>query len=124
MPARFGKVIKQARQARRLTLRHLVDQVMKEDTTPVSPQYLFDIEVHHRVPAPHVLRELARVLELEYDTLLALSGGADVVVREYLQRPREAAAAVIRFFRAAQQRGFDDWDQVCQRVARGCEGGS
>jgi hypothetical protein len=71
-----------------------------------------------------VLRELARVLELEYDTLLALSGGADVVVREYLQRPREAAAAVIRFFRAAQQRGFDDWDQVCQRVARGCEGGS
>jgi transcriptional regulator with XRE-family HTH domain len=86
MPPRLGEVIKQARQARRLTLRRLADQVLKEDATPISPQYLFDIEVHHHVPAPHVLRELARVLALEYGTLLALAGGADVVVREYLQR--------------------------------------
>jgi transcriptional regulator with XRE-family HTH domain len=104
MPPRFGEVIKQARQARRLTLRRLADQVTKEDAMPISPQYLFDIEVHHRIPAPHVLRELARVLALEYDTLLALSGGGDVVVWEYLQRPREAEAAVIRLFRTAQQR--------------------
>jgi transcriptional regulator with XRE-family HTH domain len=82
MPPRLGEVIKQARQARRLTLRRLADQVLKEDATPISPQYLFDIEVHHRVPAPHVLRELARVLALEYGTLLALAGGADVVVQE------------------------------------------
>ena len=124
MPPRLGEVIKQARQARRLTSRRLADQVLKEDATPISPQYLFDIEVHHRVPAPHVLRELARVLELEYDTLLALAGGADVVVREYLQHYPAAEAAVIRLFRAAQQRGFHDWAQLCQRVARGREGGA
>jgi transcriptional regulator with XRE-family HTH domain len=124
MPPRLGEVIKQARQARRLTLRRLADQVLKEDGTSISPQYLFDIEVHHHVPAPHVLRELARVLELEYDTLLALAGGADVVVREYLQRHPEAGAAVIRLFRAAQQREFHDWDHLLQRVEGGNKGGS
>jgi transcriptional regulator with XRE-family HTH domain len=124
MPPRLGEVIKQARQARRLTLRRLADQVTKEDATPISPQHLFDIEVHHRVPAPHVFRELARVLTLEYDTQLALSGGADVVVREYQQSHSEAEVAVIRLFRTAQQRRFHDWDQLCQHVAYGHEGGS
>lgn len=40
MPPRFGALIKQARQARQLTLRHLPDQVMKGDAMPISPQYL------------------------------------------------------------------------------------
>jgi transcriptional regulator with XRE-family HTH domain len=124
MPPRLGEVVKQARHARRLTLRRLADQVMKEDGTSISPQYLFDIEVHHRVPAPHVLRELARVLEIDYDTLLALAGGADVVVREYLQRHPEAETAVIRLFRAAQQRGFHDWDDLLQRIDAGGTRGS
>ena len=84
MPPRFGEPLKQAPQARRLTLRHLTDQVMKEDATPISPQSLFAIEVHHRVPAPHVPHELARVLEMGYDTLLALTGAINTVVREYL----------------------------------------
>jgi transcriptional regulator with XRE-family HTH domain len=124
MPPRLGEVAKQARHARRLTLRRLADQVMKEDGTPISPQYLFDIEVHHRVPAPHVLRQLARVLELDYDTLLALAGGADVVVWEYLQRHHEAEAAVIRLFRAAQQQGFHARDRLCQRIEHSSKGSS
>jgi hypothetical protein len=124
MPPRLGAVVKDGDQARHMTLHRLADQVMKDDGTPISPQYLFDIEVHHRVPAPHVLRELARVLELDYDALLALSGGANIVVREYLQSHPEAEAAVIRLFRTAQQRGFHDWDHLCQRVARRSRGGS
>src|SRR5919106_327450 len=109
MPPRLGEVIKHARQARRLTLRHLANHVTKEDGTPISPQYLFDIEVHHRVPAPHVLGELARVLELDYDALLALAGTADTVVRDYLQEHPQHTEAVIKFFRAAQRQRFEDW---------------
>jgi transcriptional regulator with XRE-family HTH domain len=124
MPPRLGEVVKQARQARHLTLRRLADQVMKEDGTPISPQYLFDIEVHHRVPAPRVLRELARVLELDYDTLLALAGAADTVVREYLEVHPQHTEAVIKLFRTAQQRGFREWDHLCQHVERGRQGGS
>jgi hypothetical protein len=93
---------------------------MKEDGTSISPQYLFDIEVHHRVPAPHVLRELAHVLELDYDTLLVLAGAADTVVREYLEAHPQYTESVIKLFRAAQQQGFHDWDYLLQRIdARG-----
>jgi transcriptional regulator with XRE-family HTH domain len=124
MPPRLGEVVKQARHARRLTLRCLADQVMKEDGTPISPQYLFDIEVHHRIPAPHVLRELARVLALDYDTLLALSGAADTVVRDYLEEHPQHTEAVIKFFRAAQRQRFEDRDHLRQRIERGSKGGS
>jgi transcriptional regulator with XRE-family HTH domain len=75
MPLRLGEVIKQARQARRLTLRRLADHVMKEDASPISPQYLVDIEVHHCGPAPRVLREPARMLELDYAALFPVTGG-------------------------------------------------
>jgi transcriptional regulator with XRE-family HTH domain len=119
MPPRVGEVIEQARRARRLTLRHLADHVPKVDGTPISPQYLFDIEVHHRVPAPHVLRQLANALELDYDTLLALAGAADVVVREYLQAQPEAQAAVIELFRAAQQQAFADWEPLRRILEKG-----
>jgi hypothetical protein len=71
-------------------------------------QYLFETEVRHRVPAAHGLRELARVLELDYDTLLAPAGAADIVVREYWQTHPGAEAAVIKLFQAAQARGFED----------------
>jgi transcriptional regulator with XRE-family HTH domain len=118
MPPRLGEAIHQARQARKLTLRQLADQITKADGTPISPQYLNDIELHHRVPTPHVLRDLARVLELDADTLLATAGAADVVVREYVALHPEHTEAVIRLFRAAQQHGFEDWERLRAIVER------
>jgi transcriptional regulator with XRE-family HTH domain len=123
MPPRLGEVIKHGRQARRWTLRHLADQVTKEDGTPISPQYLFDIEVHHRVPAPHVLGELARLLALEYGTLLALAGAADTVVREYLEAYPQHTTAVIQLFRAAQEQGFEEWDRLRRTITNGVKAG-
>ena len=124
MTPRLGEVVKQARQARSLTLRRLAEQVIKEDNTPISPQYLFDIEVHHRVPAPHVLQELAQVLELDYDTLLACAGAADTVVRDYLEEHPQHTEAVIKFFRAAQRQSFEDWDHLRQHIERGSKDSS
>jgi hypothetical protein len=104
-PPRVGDVIKQARQARRLTLRHFANHIMKEDAAPIRPQYLLDIEVHPRIPAPHVPRELARVLEVDYDTLVAFAGAVDTVVRAYLEAQPQQTEAVIKLFCMAQQRG-------------------
>jgi transcriptional regulator with XRE-family HTH domain len=103
-------------------LRQLAEQVTKDDGTPLSPQYLNDIELHHRVPTPHVLREFARVLELDADTLLATAGAADVVVREYVASHPEHAEAVIRLFRAAQQQEFHHWHILRQHIERGNKG--
>jgi transcriptional regulator with XRE-family HTH domain len=117
-------MIKHARQARRLTLRRLADQASTEDGRPISLQYLFDIETHHRVPSPHVLQELARLLELDYDTLPILAGAADTVVRDYLQEHPQHTASVIEFFRAAQRQRFEEWDHLRQRTERGRKSGS
>ena len=120
MQEQVGDVIKQARQNHGWTLRQLADQVTKEDGTAISPQYLFDIETHHRIPTPHVLAELARVLALEYDTLLALAGAVDVVLREYLGEHPQHTAALIQLLRAAQRCRFGDWEWLRQCLeARG-----
>src|SRR5262245_11432422 len=106
MPPPLGDAINQARRARKLTLRQLAEQVTKDDGTPISPQYLNDIELHHRVPTPHVLWEFARVLELDADALRASAGAADVVLREYVASHPAQTLAVIRPLRAAQEWGF------------------
>jgi hypothetical protein len=124
MPPQLGDSRKQARRVRQLTLGRLAVQVTKEDNTAISPPYLFDIKVYHRVPAPHVLSELARVLELDAETLLALAGAADTVVREYLDAYPQHTEAVIKLFWVAQQRGFREWDHLWQRIEHGSKGGS
>jgi hypothetical protein len=55
----------------------------------------------------------------QYDTLLALASAADTVVPEYLEAHPQHTAAVIKLFRAAQQREFHDWDQLLQRIQAG-----
>jgi hypothetical protein len=70
-----------------------------------------------------VLRELARILALDYDTLLAFAGAADTVVREYLEAHPQHTGAVIKLFRAAHQQGFEEWDHLRQRIERGNKGG-
>jgi len=58
------------------------------------------------------------VLGSEYDTLLALAGTTDIVVREYLEAYPQRAEAVIRLFRAAQEEGFEEWDRLRQTIER------
>jgi transcriptional regulator with XRE-family HTH domain len=123
MTERVGDIIQEARRARHLMLRGLTGQLVNRDGQPISPQYLFDIETHHRIPTPHVLAELARVLALEYDTLLALAGAAEVVLREYLAEHPQHSAALIRLLRAAQRCRFGDWEWLRHQLeARGKAG--
>jgi hypothetical protein len=62
MPRHPEDAMKQVRPAQRLTRRRPIEQNAREDGTALSLHARFEIEVHHRVPAPHALRELARVL--------------------------------------------------------------
>ena len=116
---RLGEAINQARRASKLTLRQLAEQVTKADGTTISPQYLNDIELHHRVPTPHVLRGLAQILTLDYDKLLALAGAVDIVVQEYLAEHSHQAEALIKLFRAAQQRRFEDSERLQKIIEKG-----
>jgi hypothetical protein len=118
MPPQLGDVIKPARQARRLTLCRPAGQVTNADGSPISPRYLADIEVHHRGPAPYVLRELARVLELDYDRLLACAGAAAVAAPEYLPShtaDRGGGPAVS----CGAGAGFEEWAWLKTMITRG-----
>jgi hypothetical protein len=96
-------------------LSSIVSRYFKE--LQLSKITLFD--VCNRTPTPHILRELARVLELDYDTLLASAGAADVVVREYLEVHPQQTEAIIKLFRAAQQSGFKDWERLRKIIEQG-----
>jgi hypothetical protein len=99
-----------ARQVPRLTLPRLADQVIKEDGTPISPQFLSGIEVHPRVPAPLVLRGLARGLDLDGDPWRGLTEPAATVVQADVEVSPRYSQAVIHSFREAQVRGAADED--------------
>jgi transcriptional regulator with XRE-family HTH domain len=118
MPQQLGETINKARRARRWSLRQLAEKIKKEDGTPISPQYLNDIELNRRSPSLHVLRELARELELDQDTLLNLAGSAETVVREYFEAYPRQEEAVMQLFRVAEAKGFTDWEKLRKIVER------
>jgi transcriptional regulator with XRE-family HTH domain len=122
MPRHFGDAINKARRAQRWSLRQLAERIKKEDGTPISPQYLNDIELNRRSPSLHVLRELARELELDQDTLLHLAGSAETVVREYFKAYPRQEEAVMQLFRVAEAKGFTDWDKLRKIIERNQKG--
>lgn len=69
----LGKHIQQARKQNGLSQKQLAAQVKKEDGSPISPQYLNDIEHDRRVPSPHVIRQIANVLQENEEYLLFLA---------------------------------------------------
>ncbi len=71
----FGQTIAEARKRAGMTQKELAAKVKKEDGTPISPQYLNDIEHDRRgAPPDFLLKQLAKILDLDPD-LLAYRGG-------------------------------------------------
>jgi transcriptional regulator with XRE-family HTH domain len=118
MTEQLGDVINQERRKRRWSLRHLAENIKKEDGTPISPQYLNDIELNRRSPSIHVLREIARQLELDFDKLLLLVGAGEKVVREYLEAYPQEEEAVMQLFRVAEAKGFTEWGRLQKLIER------
>jgi transcriptional regulator with XRE-family HTH domain len=74
MPS-FGQTIAEARKRARLTQKELAAKVKKEDGTPISPQYLNDIEHDRRGAPPDVLlKQLSKVLDVDLDLLAYRAG--------------------------------------------------
>ncbi len=66
----FAEMISTARKRAGLSQRELMVHIKKEDGTPISPQYLNDLEHERRnPPGPHMLKQFAKVLDIDYDEL-------------------------------------------------------
>lgn len=93
----LGDRVRTARARKRLTLRDAAEQIGR------SPSFLSDIEHNRRFPSEDVARDLAKLLELDPDDLMAASGRLPTDVAAYLKTMPDAA----RLFRTLSTRGVD-----------------
>jgi transcriptional regulator with XRE-family HTH domain len=64
----LGEIIRDARLAKEKSLRE-VSRLLE-----ITPSYMSDIENDRRVPAEEVLRNIAALLDLDFDQVMALAG--------------------------------------------------
>jgi transcriptional regulator with XRE-family HTH domain len=62
---KLGKILRMARQKKKLTTKQLSDSLDKH----VSISYISQIEVHEEIPSPELLKKLSRALGLEYEAM-------------------------------------------------------
>lgn len=99
----FGQIIAEARKRAGLSQKDLAARVQKEDGTPISPQYLNDIERDRRnPPSEYLLGQFAQLLAIDADYLYYIAGQLPQDLRD-ASRPeaevREAFVAFRRVFR-------------------------
>ena len=100
----FGKTIAKARKNRGVSQRELALQIVKEDGTPISPQYLNDIERDRRnPPGDHLLKQLAETLGLDEDYLYFLAGKLPSDMRSVPGNPKQVARAFKAFRRTLRR---------------------
>jgi transcriptional regulator with XRE-family HTH domain len=93
----LGDRIRTGRARKRLTLRQAADAVKR------SPSFLSDVENGRRAPSEDVLVDLAALLDLDLDDLMAVAGKLPTDVSEYLRNTPEAG----RLFRTLSSRRVD-----------------
>jgi transcriptional regulator with XRE-family HTH domain len=66
----FGQFIAEARKRARLSQKELAARIKKEDSQPISPQYLNAVEHNRRnPPSEFIMKQLASVLQVQLDIL-------------------------------------------------------
>jgi transcriptional regulator with XRE-family HTH domain len=98
----FGTIVREARVKAGKTQRQLAEHVRKEDGTPITPQYLNDIEFDRRTPSEFVIRQIANALLLDADRLIYIAGSLPQdIVKEIVKRgiSDERAKKISELFR-------------------------
>ena len=82
----LGEIIREARIAKEMSLREATKLL------GITPSYLSDIENDRRVPAEEVLRNIAKLLDLDFDHLMALAGRFGDNAERYMKKQPVAGA--------------------------------
>lgn len=102
--ATFGELISEARKAKGWSQKELALNILKEDDKPISPQYLNDLERDRRgAPSDHLIREFARVLDLNTDALYFSAGEFSPDIRELDPDPATLIKAIAAFRRTVEK---------------------
>ncbi len=101
----FGQIISANRKKHGLSQKDLAQLVVKEDGSPISPQYLNDIERDRRnAPPEYLIGRLAAVLQLDSDYLYYLAGQIPEDLRAGGHSQEKVQEAFVAFRRALDNR--------------------
>jgi len=96
----FGETITQARRRAGLSQKDVAAHILKEDGSPISPQYLNDLEHDRRnPPAEALLAQFAERLDVPLDYLCFVAGQLPQDLRESSAQPERVAVAFRAFRR-------------------------
>jgi transcriptional regulator with XRE-family HTH domain len=99
----FGETISQARRQAGLSQKEVAARILKEDGSPISPQYLNDLEHDRRnPPAEPLLAQFAKHLSLPLDYLCFVAGQLPQDLRQSGAQPERVAVAFRAFRRTLQ----------------------
>jgi len=94
----FGAALATARKLAKMSQKQVADTVKKDDGTPISPQYLNDLEHDRRnPPAEPLMRQLASSLGLSLDYLAFLAGQLPNEDRQQGASPEQVERAFMAF---------------------------
>ena len=94
----FGKVLRNARRSKGLSLSKVVPLIIKEDGTPISIQYLSDLEQGKRVSSqPYFIEQIAKDLDIDVDWLYYLAGKFPMVEQEKRMSETDFKRSMRRF---------------------------
>lgn len=97
--ATFGQTIADKRKELGLSQRELAARVIKEDSVPISPQYLNDLEKDRRnPPSDYLIKQFAKALEMPTDILFLCAGTIPPDIR-CAAVPEEQAIKAFKAFR-------------------------
>lgn len=103
----FGRIIAEARKGLGISQKDLAAKTRKEDGTPISPQYLNDIEHDRRdPPGEYIIEQLAKILKLSKEYLTAAAGRWPPDLRDKLagSDPRKVEEAFTAFRKALKDK--------------------
>jgi transcriptional regulator with XRE-family HTH domain len=95
----LGETISDTRKKLGYTQKHLAECVQKEDGSPITAQYLNDIEHDRRTPSsPVLIEQLAKALQLQPEVLYFEAGTLPSDLQN-LSVPTERVVAAFQAFR-------------------------
>lgn len=104
MQKTVGQTIRDARVKAGMTQKELAAKIMRkeegrEEEKPITPQYLNDIEHDRRTPPEYILRQAAKILNLDADTLVFLAGSIPQHVLQAGGITEQNVKQAVRLFR-------------------------
>ena len=94
----FGQAVIEARKRKKMSQKELASSIVKEDGTPISPQYLNDIERDRRNPPNEaIIAQFAEILEVPEEYFFFL---ANEIPPKYRSSSPSNPAQVLQAFEA------------------------